>query len=208
MQKNYHTENNNYGLKIKSSYDVSAFSKNIKHIYNATGDIIITDSGIYYVYCEGDVTIHNNISHNLHHIICVAKQDNINIKILSTGETVSDQRADILHVIESDFKNVSMKIYTRGIATGNSKIIYRSNIIAGPNASGTGFQEAKFILMSQSSEIDAIPMLEIQNTNIPTSHNISISDFNYEHVFYYALHGYDIIETQNSLREAFLNIQK
>ncbi len=194
-----------YGLKITTPYD----SKNItkKTIPNAYGDIVLAESGVYEIYCTGDTHIWHNITGNLMHVTAISGADNIKININATGRLVDKEISDIYHSIVVDHKNVFSNINSRGVASEQSKLIYRSSLGAKINASGTGRQSAKFILLSDYSEIDAEPSLDICSDTYHTSHAIGVSGVSPENMWYLAMRGYDTLRSQDELVDGFLNLK-
>lgn len=192
---------NSYGLKVTSPYNESI----VKKIYNAFGDIILTDAGVYEIYCTSDTFIHHNFLNNILHIKCFSEEDDIEINIRASGEAKRDEVVDIYHEIIANNKNVISKINTKGIAYDNSKIIYRSSLTANKNSTGRGSQAAKFIFQSDEAEIDSEPSLNIVSSEFPTNHAIGISGIDKYKVWYLSNRGFDQKEAEREIIEGFLN---
>ncbi|MDQ5957528.1 MAG: Fe-S cluster assembly protein SufD [Patescibacteria group bacterium] len=190
-----------YGLKVSTPYKV----EEVKRIYNAFGDLILSEPGNYEVYCTGDTYIHHNIIEGLTHITCITSEDDIEISIRCSGETYDDAVADIYHKIVAKNKNIKSKIECKGVSNDQSRIIYRSSLLAEEGSTGSGNQKAKFLLLSDTAEIDAEPSLDIASQNFPTSHSVGISNIDQMKMWYMFIRGYGKEEASNKIVEGFLN---
>lgn len=191
----------NYGLKVNSKYDVSEYEE---RVMTTAGDVVLFESGVYKIYCDGDTFVKHNITSNLMHIICISVRDEIKINIEAVG-IISDGVSDVQHKIISKNKNVEMNIKVKSIADNDAKIIYRSSIGGVENSTGMGNQNAKFIMLSNECEIDAEPSLNLASNLIPTTHNVAISGVSKENIFYMSLHGLNNKESETELVHSFLN---
>ena len=66
-------------------------------------------------------------------------------------------------------------------------------------------KKAEFLKMSNESEVDAEPALNIVGDNFKCSHSLSISNINEEKRNYLSLHGYENEDLEKDLKESFLN---
>jgi hypothetical protein len=207
----------NYGLKVNSKYDLNSYQEKIM---TAGGDVVLFESGIYKIYCDGDIFIKHNITSSLMHIKCVSVRDDIKINIECVGKIVEEGSenknenknltavCDIYHEVLVKNKNVEVNINAKGVVSGDAKIIYRSKIINYENGmigTGTGKQKAEFLKMSDESEVDAEPMLDIMGDGFKSSHSFSVTHINEEKRNYLALHGYENSEIEKEIVESFLN---
>ena len=199
-----------YGLKITTPYILEQMPKKILH--NVFGDVVLTESGAYELYCTSDTYVSHNIVSGLMHIKCVSAADDIKINIKANGKLKNlsydlekkEIVADVYHSIVANNKNVISKIETKGVCGDKAKIIYRSSLGASMGASGAGTQSAKFISLSSSAEIDAEPSLDIYSNTFPTSHAIGVSGFDKNKIWYLATHGYDRESSEQEIVEGFL----
>ena len=193
-----------YGLKISSPFDIVSIEKKV--IGNAYGDIVIAEPGVYEVHCTSDTYVHHNIVPGLMHITCISRADDIIINIKASGTLTGDNVSDIYHSIVAANTGVKSKIDSRGVAYDNSKIIYRSSLGANSLSEGVGSQSGKFLLLSDTAEIDAEPSLDIYSDKFPTSHAIGVSGVDQNKTWYLATHGYDKLSGESEIVEGFLNI--
>lgn len=207
---------NSYGLKVTTPYNSSNTDMNVKKIYNAFGDMVLTDAGVYEVHCTSDTFVSHNIMNKLVHVTCVSGADDININIKASGLVESDEVADLYHKIIAQNQNVKCNIECRGVVKDNSKIIYRSSLEAkdyseadgksgSGGASGAGAQSGKFLLLSNTAEVDAEPSLDIASKNFPTTHAIGVSGINKIKMWYLLARGYSEEEAEREIVEGFLN---
>lgn len=189
-----------YGLKVESPYATQE-----EKIIRGNGDIVITEPGRYRIFCNDDTYVHHNIVNSLIYIVCESEASDIEIKIKATGKMGSGEVADVYHQIISNNKNVSSHIESRGVAENGGRIIYRSSLAAKQNSTGEGKQSAKFIILDNTSEVDAEPSLDIESDTFPTTHAVSIGGVNEEKVFYAKLHGFSEEEAKSELVAGFLN---
>lgn len=192
---------NSYGLKVTTPYD----KPEAKKIYNAFGDIVLTDSGSYEVHCISDTYINHNLINNILHITCISECDDIEISIKACGQTEGDQVADVYHKIIAKNKNVKANIECSGVAKDNSRIIYRSSLDARERASGVGKQDGEFLLLSTTAEVDTEPSLDISSKDFPTSHAIGVSGVSKLKTWYLLARGYSEKEAEREIVEGFLN---
>jgi hypothetical protein len=194
------TTETTYGLKVNSPFDLTSF-ENVE--LEGRGLIELGKPGIYTIKCLDDIEIVHNLSSGLYHITCVSGKDNTKIKISSKGIN-SNSSSDIYHHVINSNKNTEVEINCRGLCDGG-KIIYRSNIESTKDSSGFGKQSGKFLILSPSSEIDAIPELDNMGKEMSVSHSISIGKLNQNHLKYLNMHGFNDVEARQQLIEAFLN---
>lgn len=142
--------------------------------------------------------------------------------IIDCRVNVGEGICDLYHDVEMRGDNSEVKILLKGVAAQNSKVIYRSKIYTEHNLKNLNInQSAKFLKvktnnalnMSQNSdseatviksEIDAIPMLEINTKDVVASHSLAISDINIYDIYYLQLYGLDESEANSALLNAFM----
>ncbi len=202
----------NYGLKVNTKYNLKDYEEKVM---TTAGDIVLFESGIYKIYCDGDIFIKHNITNRLIHIKCISTRDDIKINIEASGmvggaegatheENVPRICSDIYHEVSAQNKNIEVNIKTKCVVGDNAKIIYRSNIMS-CNGSGTGSQKAEFLKINDGSEVDAEPSLSILGDNFKCSHSFSVTKINEEKENYLALHGYEKEDIEKEIVESFLN---
>lgn len=189
-----------YGLKVSSPYD-----KLEEKLIHAAGDIVLAEPGSYRIVCEGDTYVHHNIVNNQISIVCESAEDDIKIEIKASGKLGTDEVADVYHKIVAKHKNVKTNINARGVVSENGRIIYRSSLAADEDATGTGNQSGKFIILDNTAEVDAEPSLDIYSDLFPTAHAIGVSGINAEKMFYMRAQGMSEDEAKSEIVTGFLN---
>ena len=197
----------NYGLKVNTNYNLSDYNEKVM---TTAGDVVLFESGVYKIYCDGDIFVKHNIVNGLMHVTCISVRDNIKINIEASGcvrggEAAASSVSDIYHKIISQNKDVIMNIKVKGVADNDAKIVYRSSIGGVESSTGMGSQDAKFIMLSNEVEIDAEPSLDLASNLILTTHNVAISGVSKEHMFYMNLHGLNNKESEIELVQSFLS---
>jgi cysteine desulfurase/selenocysteine lyase len=88
--------------------------------------------------------------------------------------------------------NTSSDIFSKGALTDSSKCIYHGLVKIKQNAPGSnGYQKADTILLSPNAIADAIPDLEIDNSDVKCSHGATIGKIDEEKLFYLRTRGFD-----------------
>ncbi len=177
-----------YSLKVSTPHDKA-------EVYGAMQTI----------YADFDINMKHDMNIGLNHFNIVTKKDDLNINILCIGEAVGQNVYDVYHVITNNHKNTKVNIIFKAVARDSSKIIYRSDLVCEPLASGSGVQTAKFILDSTDAEIDVVPALDINSKEMPTTHAASIGGVDKGLIWYSALHGLDKISSKDMIIDGFLN---
>ncbi len=157
------------------------------------------------IMADFDINMKHDMNVGLNHFNIITRKDNLNINILCIGEAVGQNVYDIYHVVTNNHKNTKVNIIFKAVARDSSKIIYRSDLVCGPLASGSGSQTAKFILDSVDAEIDVVPALDINSKEMPTTHAASIGGVDKSLVWYSAIHGLDKITAKDMIIDGFLN---
>ena len=112
---------------------------------------------------------------------------------------------DIYHEVIMKGDNAKVELLCRGAAE-NNKIIYRSKVKAHQGLKGLEAKQVAKLLKLNNSEVDAIPMLEIDTPNITASHSMSVSGINSEELFYLNLHGLNLLESSNTIVNGVLKV--
>ncbi len=96
---------------------------------------------------------------------------------------------------------------SRGALNNESKAIYRGLIKINKNAANSnGYQKEETILLSEKSESDSIPKLEIENSEVKCSHGASISHIDEDKLFYLMSRGLEEKEAKQELVKGFFEI--
>lgn len=157
------------------------------------------------IQADFDINLKHDMSIGLNHFNIITMKDDLNINILCVGEATDKNVYDVYHVVTNNHQNTKVNIIFKAVARDFSKIIYRSDLVCGVNASGVGAQTAKFILDSLDAEIDVVPALDINSKEMPTTHAASIGGVDKSLVWYSAIHGLDKISAKDMIIDGFLN---
>ncbi len=177
----------NYSLKVSTPHDNSEVR-----------------GAMQIIYADFDINMKHDMNIGLNHFNIITKKDDLNINILCVGEAVDKNVYDVYHVVMNNHKNTKVNIIFKAVARDSSKIVYRSDLVCGALASGTGSQTAKFILDSVDAEIDVIPALDINSKEMPTTHAASIGGVDKSLIWYSAIHGLDKISSKDMIIDGFL----
>lgn len=114
---------------------------------------------------------------------------------------------DLLDSVEIQSDNANVTLICRGVAHNKAKIIYRSDLTANKETTGsTAHQKVDFLMLGDEAEVDAIPSLNIATSAIACSHALSVSEINPAHIWYTTLHGLNPREAEQELEQAFLEL--
>lgn len=92
---------------------------------------------------------------------------------------------DIWAGAEHRASHTKSRIYALGLATGDSKMVYRGAVDMKKGITQVdGAQEGKFLVASPKAEVSAIPMLDIASKEVASSHKLSISHIRDVDLFY------------------------
>jgi Fe-S cluster assembly scaffold protein SufB len=131
--------------------------------------------------------------------------DALRYRSFTTGLLVApDSRVEVLHVLlplheaSCDIgvrvchyaSETTSRIYALGCATGNSRTVYRGAIVMEKGVTETdGAQEGKFLVISPTAKVDAIPALDIASKDVRSSHKLSVSHIRPADLFYAKARG-------------------
>ncbi len=94
----------------------------------------------------------------------------------------------------------------KGLVADKAKVISRSNIKIKREAVRTQSQErADLLLLGESAQGEAVPMLEVENNEVQCSHGSTVSRINDENIFYLQSRGISTKAAQEMLSMAFIS---
>ena len=103
-----------------------------------------------------------------------------------------NQQFDLVVNSMHNAPNTSSDIFSKGALTDSSKCIYHGLVKIQQNAPGSnGYQKEDTILLSPNAIADAIPDLEIDNSDVKCSHGATIGKIDEEKLFYLRTRGFD-----------------
>jgi Fe-S cluster assembly scaffold protein SufB len=152
-------------------------------------DIVATKDGV----------IKSDVEHFL-------KGANAKVNTHSTSVSNGTGVVDLYNATVHGASNTKSFLSAAGVAGGQSKTIYRSNISmkASDIKNIEGEQKARFLMVSENAEIDAIPSLDIAQKDVVCSHSVSISHLKDNDLYYPRLRGINIEEASNMMVEGML----
>lgn len=96
-------------------------------------------------------------------------------------------------------------LYAKGILSKDAQAIYRGKINIEKNASqSVGHQRADTLLMDKSSRCDAIPILDVHNNDVISSHGTTIGQLAEEQLFYALSRGLDEEAARSMIVQGFV----
>jgi len=102
--------------------------------------------------------------------------------------------------------NTSSDIFSKGALTDSAKCIYHGLVKINRDAiNSNGYQKADTILLSPNAIADAIPDLEIDNSDVKCSHGATIGKIDEDKLFYLRTRGFDKIAATRIYMKGFFN---
>ena len=115
------------------------------------------------------------------------------------------QRFDIRHEIIHAAPRTISHLRVGSVLRDNAKAIVRGLVRVEKNAPGCiSRQKEETLLLSDMAEIDAVPMLEIENQDVRCSHAATVGRLDAEKKFYLMSRGLDEASAEAMLIEAFM----
>jgi Fe-S cluster assembly protein SufD len=115
------------------------------------------------------------------------------------------QRFDVKHEIIHAAPRTISNLRVGSVLSGDAKAIIRGLVRVEKNAPGcVSRQKEETLLLSDSAEIDAVPMLEIENQDVRCSHAATVGRLDAEKLFYLMSRGLDEEAAETMLIEAFV----
>ena len=116
----------------------------------------------------------------------------------------TEQRYDLEGVIHHRSPDSCSNLIAKGVLRDSAKSIYRGLIKMHANARGCrGVQREDTLLMANTAEADAIPVLEIDNNEVACSHSATVGKLDPELLFYMRSRGMAEGEAKRLLMLAF-----
>lgn len=125
----------------------------------------------------------------------------VNAVYTINGWACSDITTDIEHLSS----NTTSSQLIKGVVGGNAKGVFQGKIHIAPEAiKTTGYQLHKALLLSDESEVDVKPELEIFADDVKCSHGSTCGEIDKEQMFYLRSRGITEEDAKNILIDAFL----
>jgi Fe-S cluster assembly protein SufD len=129
-------------------------------------------------------------------------QCNVKGASVATDKQVSDFHSRISHNLPSSKSSQLQKILLTDKAHG----VFAGKIQVQHGAGDTNSDQlCKTLLLSSSSRIDALPILEINNENVKCTHGSTVSDLDESPMFYLQSRGIPRNEAKKLLTVGFVN---
>lgn len=202
----YNSENN---CKVNFKIDLKENSK--LDFINLQKSSITSNNEI-----KRDAKLERNSSFNLFDLNFGGKLTNFNINANLDGENSrfehfsvfignKEQKFDFDVNAFHNAPHTYSNMLTKGALNDNSKSFYKGLIKISKNASNSnGYQKQDTILLSENSESNSIPKLEIDNNEVRCTHGSSVSQIDEDKMFYVMSRGLDEKEAKVSLVKGFL----
>lgn len=159
---------------------------------------------------EGGVFINNYISlkpvKSIQSYPTVYVKENGIARLYSIIYGRKDSYIDLGGRIILDGKNAKGEVVSRIIADDSSQIYSRSELI-GKESRVKGFLDCRGIILSKSSKIVAVPILDAQHPEAELSHEAAIGPINEEEIEYLTTRGFDKDEAMSTITRGFLNLE-
>lgn len=115
------------------------------------------------------------------------------------------QRFDVKHEIFHLAPRTVSDLRVGSVLSGGAKAIVRGLVRVEKNAPGcVSRQKEETLLLSPDAEIDAVPMLEIENRDVRCSHAAAVGRIDGDKLFYLMSRGLDRASAETMLIEAFV----
>jgi Fe-S cluster assembly scaffold protein SufB len=100
--------------------------------------------------------------------------------------------------------NTTSNIYALGTGGGTSRTVYRAAVNIKPGIKAVkGAQEGKFLVLSDTAEVDAIPILDIASNEVASTHKLSVSHIRDTDLFYAKSRGLSDDDARSLILEGF-----
>lgn len=101
-----------------------------------------------------------------------------------------EQLSDIHSRISHNYPNCNSLQFHKNLVTEKAKAVFAGKIQVHNGASETESEQlCKTLLLSPTSKVDSMPVLEINNENVKCAHGSTISDLDDDQIFYFQSRG-------------------
>ncbi len=157
-----------------------------KNVYNFTRrkNASERDSYVYWLdCCLGSMFTQSITTSMLNNSGAVSK--NLGL-YLGDEEQKFDLHVETIH----NSGNTSCDMLTKGVLNDNAKNVYRGLIRIQPLASNCkAYQHSETLLLSENTETDPVPILEINNNDVKCGHGSAVGQIDKEKIFYMMSRG-------------------
>ncbi len=126
-------------------------------------------------------------------------------KVTGAYLLAAKQHADTRLVVDHRVPNCASRELFKCVMDDHARGIFQGKVIVQPHAQKTdGKQSSHALLLSETSEFDAKPELEIYADDVACGHGATAGDLNHDHVFYLKSRGIPEAEARSMLVAAFV----
>lgn len=126
-------------------------------------------------------------------------------KVAGAYMLAAKQHADSRLVVDHQVPNCASRELFKCVMDDHARGIFQGKVIVRPHAQKTdGKQSSHALLLSETSEFDAKPELEIYADDVACGHGATAGDLNHDHVFYLKSRGIPEAEAKAMLIGAFV----
>lgn len=126
-------------------------------------------------------------------------------KVSGAYMLAAKQHADTRLVVDHEVPNCASRELFKCVMDDHARGIFQGKVIVRPGAQKTdGKQSSHALLLSETSEFDAKPELEIYADDVACGHGATSGDLNHDHVFYLKSRGVPEAEAKALLIAAFV----
>ncbi len=180
----------NYKLDKEYNDNIKYSFNNIEQDSNSISEIFILSNGSNFIKHE----VNNNLNGKYASAF-------INGILTVQNKQHHEIRTSINHLID----NTKSYQLIKSVLNDSSKSVYQGKIFVSSDAQKTdGYQLSKAILLSESSEFNAKPELEIYADDVKCSHGSASGDLNQDAIFYLMTRGLNYNEAKEMLVNGFL----
>jgi len=117
-----------------------------------------------------------------------------------------DTVVDMYHAMYHLASHTTSDMLTKGVLYGSSCAMYQGLIHIDKHATGcTGYQKEDNLILSDVAEVNAVPNLEIENSDVKCSHGVTTAHINKEKLFYARSRGLTMEEATELFVEGHLS---
>ena len=180
----------NYKIDKFENNNVKYFYNNIEQDSNSVSETFILSSGSNFIKNEINCNLNGKYSSAFVNGIFSLK-----------GQNHHEIRTSINHLID----NTKSYQLIKSVLEDESKSVYQGKIFVNSKAQKTdGYQLSKAILLSETSEFNAKPELEIYADDVKCSHGSASGSLNEDSIFYLMSRGLNYQEAKELLINGFL----
>lgn len=120
---------------------------------------------------------------------------------VATNEQISDIHSRISH----NYPNSNSSQLHKNLVSGKASVVFAGKVQVHNGAYETNSDQlCKTLLLSPTSKVDSMPILEINNENVKCTHGSTVSDLDDEQIFYFQSRGISIEKARFLLTFGFV----